>query len=100
MEFEDLIGMSIHGVDANLGENIRVTVIATGFAEHDNSSQDKGTRVYDLESNQQINMFSEEKKDASENTQKGYSFQNPSTATSEQEEKREFIFEVDSINKL
>ncbi|MEQ9307553.1 MAG: cell division protein FtsZ, partial [Marinoscillum sp.] len=54
-----------HGVDANLGENIRVTVIATGF---DNNQEIKPVnrretiasdtkRVYDLESSRQIKLF-------------------------------------------
>lgn len=51
-----------HGVDPDLGESIRVTVIATGF-EHEGFGTSKGTgkRVYDLESNKQIKLFGEEK---------------------------------------
>ncbi len=49
-----------HGVDPNLEDSIRVTVIATGF---DNSTiastsrEDEGKTVYNLESNQQIGLF-------------------------------------------
>lgn len=56
-----------HGVDPNLGENIRVTVIATGFDNNEeikpisrketiNSSSDT-KKVYDLESSRQIQLF-------------------------------------------
>jgi len=51
-----------HGVDPDLDESIRVTVIATGFdAEQHNLSEDREEddhkRVYDLDSNKQISMF-------------------------------------------
>lgn len=51
-----------HGVDPDLGESIRVTVIATGF-EHEKFNISKGNdkRVYDLESNKQIKLFDSEK---------------------------------------
>ncbi len=50
-----------HGVDPELGESIRVTVIATGF-EHEKFDISKGSdkRVYDLESNKQIKLFDAE----------------------------------------
>ncbi len=50
-----------HGVDPDLGESIRVTVIATGF-EHEKFQIGKGNdkRVYDLESNKQIKLFEAE----------------------------------------
>ena len=53
-----------HGIDANLGESIRVTVITTGF---DNKNQNVSTpvkkkqRVYDLDSTKQIDLFAENK---------------------------------------
>ncbi|UII32653.1 cell division protein FtsZ [Fulvivirga ulvae] len=61
-----------HGVDPDLGDSIRVTVIATGF-DHDEAylpenrrkekqlekeQQQVERKVYDLEANKQINMFS------------------------------------------
>ncbi|MEQ8474524.1 MAG: cell division protein FtsZ [Marinoscillum sp.] len=55
-----------HGVDQNLGENIRVTVIATGFdnnqeikpvTRRETISSDNGKKVYDLESSRQIKLF-------------------------------------------
>ncbi|MEM7550147.1 MAG: cell division protein FtsZ [Bacteroidota bacterium] len=53
-----------HGVDENLGESIRVTVIATGFEENKFSPPkiDNSRRVFDLESSQQISLFKEEQK--------------------------------------
>ena len=56
-----------HGVDPNLGENIRVTVIATGFdnnqeikpiAKKETINAPSDTRkIYDLESSRQIQLF-------------------------------------------
>lgn len=57
-----------HGVDSALGENIRVTVIATGFGKVDDVGEyiitkEKDTKVFDLDSQKEIE---EEKK--SQNT--------------------------------
>ncbi|MFY0653847.1 MAG: cell division protein FtsZ [Cyclobacteriaceae bacterium] len=62
-----------HGVDPELGESIRVTIIATGFADEEKSTdvvvndiyqkpepQTSEKRVFDLDSEQQINRFKEE----------------------------------------
>ncbi len=48
-----------HGVDADLGNNIRVTVIATGFEETNENGLDIGSerKVYDLDSEKQVAMF-------------------------------------------
>lgn len=48
-----------HGVDATLGENIRVTVIATGFGKVDEEGEyiitkEKDTKLFDLESQREI----------------------------------------------
>ena len=48
-----------HGVDSSLGENIRVTVIATGFGKVDEDGEyiltkEKDTRVFDLDSQKEI----------------------------------------------
>lgn len=53
-----------HGVDSSLGENIRVTVIATGFGKVDEDGEyvitkEKDTKVFDLDSQKEID---EEKK--------------------------------------
>ena len=49
-----------HGVDPDLEDSIRVTVIATGFDKNPTVSapkRDDNKTVYDLESNQQIHLF-------------------------------------------
>lgn len=54
-----------HGVDAEMGNSISVTVIATGFDKpnkdeemtHSQDYQEPQRRVIDLESNRQINLF-------------------------------------------
>lgn len=48
-----------HGVDSSLGENIRVTVIATGFGKVDEDGEyvltnEKNTKVFDLDSQKEI----------------------------------------------
>ncbi|MEQ8573625.1 MAG: cell division protein FtsZ [Fulvivirga sp.] len=60
-----------HGVDPNLEESIRVTVIATGFdkvqsnnlytKDQPKKAEDNGRRVYDLEAPQQIDLFHTDK---------------------------------------
>ncbi|MEQ8880074.1 MAG: cell division protein FtsZ, partial [Cyclobacteriaceae bacterium] len=56
-----------HGVDPDLGENIRVTVIATGFDRNGGEVEFSSTKesanskkVYDLDSSRQIRLFVEE----------------------------------------
>ncbi len=47
-----------HGVDVNLEDNINVTVIASGFINKgENASVEDEKTVYDLEKDQQINIF-------------------------------------------
>ena len=49
-----------HGVDPDLEDSIRVTVIATGFDKNDTApvlKREDDKTVYDLESNQQIRLF-------------------------------------------
>ncbi len=59
-----------HGVDSNLGDHIRVTVIATGFGEvseageYVNKNEDK--QLFDLESDKQIELFDEKRDQPSE----------------------------------
>lgn len=53
-----------HGVDAALGNKIRVTVIATGFEKHLTQlgsfyEQEASKKVFDLDSNKQIKLFDE-----------------------------------------
>ncbi len=55
-----------HGVDPELGNSIRVTVIATGFSDewYESGPAKQTKRVFDLESNKQIKMFEEEESQA------------------------------------
>ena len=46
------------GIEASLGANIKVTVIATGFTHKEH--QETSKKVFDLESDKQINLFSNE----------------------------------------
>lgn len=71
-----------HGVDPELGESIRVTLIATGFENVTNYSTPNGKKVFDLESNKQITLFdpSSESPEAKEEEPqetptKGYAFE-------------------------
>lgn len=53
-----------HGVDPELGESIRVTVITTGFDNKENrtklNTNSKNPKVYDLDSNRQIKLFDDQ----------------------------------------
>ena len=54
-----------HGVDAELGEHIRVTVIATGFGEVNEAGEyvrkDEDTKLFELDSEKQISLFDEKR---------------------------------------
>jgi len=75
-----------HGIDPELQENIRVTIIATGFDNDDYKSiKTEKKKVIDLESNRQISLFGDadthkkettRTRDAGE-TRRSYSFQPP-----------------------
>ena len=58
-----------HGVDPDLEQSIRVTVIATGFdsLEDFNRTTEDDKKVFDLESNQQISLFESSQIDEFEN---------------------------------
>ncbi len=71
-----------HGVDPELGESIRVTLIATGFENTTSYSSESHKKVFDLESNKQIKLFdapgeSPEVLDSGSQpvSEKGYSFE-------------------------
>lgn len=52
-----------HGVDTDLGESIRVTVITTGFDNKEHRTRihsEKNPKVYDLDSNKQIKLFDDQ----------------------------------------
>ncbi len=92
-----------HGIDSDLGENIRVTVIATGFEVTEGAAMNFGSnerKVYDLESTRQIPIFEEKKvprveKDQNESTsEKGYAFESPKEETVEEQEEEHILFEI------
>jgi cell division protein FtsZ len=88
-----------HGIDQQLGESIRVTVIATGFDQSQESFQVKKSTVIDLESNKPVNGNSSNQQSAhrqqaqepaNEAHQPGlfdnvrtYTFENPSRPSTE-----------------
>lgn len=64
-----------HGVDPDLGESIRVTLIATGFDSAIDRSVENQRTVFDLESNKQIDLF--EKPKNKNNTVEGQDISKP-----------------------
>ncbi|MGK7396413.1 MAG: cell division protein FtsZ [Candidatus Cyclobacteriaceae bacterium M3_2C_046] len=74
-----------HGIDPDLGESIRVTIIATGFENDDfKTIKAEKKKVIDLESNKQISLFDDQKKESVQNHQnqqeepkKSFTFQKP-----------------------
>ncbi len=82
-----------HGVDPELGENIRVTVIATGFdreggeVEFASAAKEPANskKVYDLDSSRQIRLFVDEDEEEDE--------------MHEEEEKEERSFTFDSLRE-
>lgn len=46
-----------HGIDADLGQSIRVTVIATGFASNNDNLMEPKKTVFDLESQKKIEVI-------------------------------------------
>ena len=85
-----------HGIDPELGNCIRVTVIATGFLLEESQSQvyeEEKKRVIDLESNRQLNLYEQEQAskpgnkpdEPKQNFNKGYSFEQPSQSPKQEE---------------
>ncbi|MDH3708420.1 MAG: cell division protein FtsZ [Cyclobacteriaceae bacterium] len=70
-----------HGVDPDLGESIRVTLIATGFDNNSGTlSLQPEKKVFDLESNKQIKLFdgfvkNNEQTESPIQPKKGYAFE-------------------------
>ncbi|WP_421870607.1 cell division protein FtsZ [Marinoscillum sp.] len=104
-----------HGVDPNLGENIRVTVIATGFDNNaeikpigrketvssSSSTSGDSKRVYDLESSRQINLFDANKRSDDEEDEEEYktSFRNQKEDEEEEDDKPKYDFLKREIRK-
>ena len=85
-----------HGVDSQLGESIRVTLIATGFDSNIGTIVENKRTVFDLESTKQIGLFeksengadTEEEQDKND-TVKIYSFEGISQPVEKQVEEEE-----------
>lgn len=88
-----------HGVDAELGDSIRVTIIATGFENETDevpasnnqathTSEEPSRKVFDLEKDVQTNLFTSEPQEVKEDTfeedfqlkMKSFSFEKPERA--------------------
>ncbi|MCF6359651.1 MAG: cell division protein FtsZ [Cyclobacteriaceae bacterium] len=98
-----------HGVDSELGNNIRVTVIATGFEETDKNglNLEPQRKVFDLDSEKQVTSFNEAESDpiSSENHQEEVitsyeklSNEPPMVQTEEDEFSKGFRFDMNSSN--
>jgi cell division protein FtsZ len=89
-----------HGIDPELNECIRVTIIATGFDNDDYKTiKNDRKKVIDLESNRQISLFDEDnakksKPPARDNEEKrrNYSFQRP--PLDEEEDQKDIFTKV------
>lgn len=82
-----------HGVDPELGNSIRVTVIATGFLLEEGGTmqaENSGKKVIDLESNKTLNLYGQDQQpsrpdtsrpgsydESNGNFNKGYAFEQP-----------------------
>ena len=65
-----------HGIDVDLGSNLRVTLIATGFDEEDIVHSESTRKVFDLESTKQIDLFDPDRKESKEiDIQRTYTFE-------------------------
>jgi len=79
-----------HGVDPELGESIRVTLIATGFDNSISHTVKEKKTVFDLESNKQIGLFETQKPEEEEPIPvKTYTFDGFSQTTTDVEEEEE-----------
>lgn len=106
------------GIDTSLGANIKVTVIATGFNNEIVSSTPPERKVFDLESDKQINAFNakpeikqapinsftfEKPKPKEEEKPKAFYAENKNEVKKEEikpEYKQQFLFQLDEpINK-
>ncbi|HHP7240555.1 MAG TPA: cell division protein FtsZ [Cyclobacteriaceae bacterium] len=80
-----------HGVDTNLGDELRVTIIATGFEENGQlnipQKAKNEKKVFDLESNKQIPLFKNESKPK------------PNEDDKSKDEQRVFTFDFNDDNK-
>ena len=101
-----------HGIDDDLGQSIRVTVIATGFDQHIETIQLKKSKVIDLESNKPVKDAEPQKEKSNHEvvTQKNtsaaqqpslfdnirtYSFENPSKPIEKNDEMSKLAIGLD-----
>jgi cell division protein FtsZ len=83
-----------HGIDPDLKECIRVTIIATGFDNDDfKTIKSEKKKVIDLESNRQISLFNEDEYNQNkaqtrdiEEKKRNYSFQRPTEEENEEKD--------------
>jgi len=90
-----------HGIDPDLHESIRVTIIATGFDGEEvkptKQIEDK-KRVIDLESNRQISLFDEyemQRSKGRKNQEQNYSFEKPEKTDNEPQEEEDYFSKLE-----
>ena len=79
------------GIETELGDCIKVTVIATGFNEQ-SPLKEESRKVFDLESDRQINLFIPESKPKPTVNPATYSFEKPVSEKPSVEKPRETFF--------
>lgn len=103
-----------HGVDTELGESIRVTIIATGFENETDeiaaptnqvkqTPEEPSRKVFDLEKDVQTNLFTSEPQEVREDTfeedfqlkMKSFSFEKPERAPEPKAIEEEDPFEIE-----
>jgi cell division protein FtsZ len=77
------------GIDPALGDQIRVTVIATGFDDKKRTSIEEGKKVYDLVSDKQINVNGNKEKAAEKAAQITFDFDKNKSQQPKQEPREE-----------
>jgi len=92
-----------HGIDSDLGDSIRVTVIATGFDAKEEiyyEEGDESKKVFDLESTKQIGLFEQRKANEdpieetfAETEIRGYAFEPPEKETKGEDDEK-ILFEI------
>ena len=65
------------GIDPTLGDSIKVTVIATGFKNKKEAEPSNQKKVFDLESDRQINLFSQQELQVKRQPTNMFSFEKP-----------------------
>lgn len=71
------------GIDPSLGSSLKVTVIATGFKHRKDDAEVIQKKVYDLESDRQINLFSQQEIQVKKQNAGAFNFERPKDPTPE-----------------